>query len=199
MNKKEKESLINDITALINITDNIAGSFMFKALELKEMYKEEITRYKNLKGMIEGTPLDTDFEIKNEKGSWKASIPGCPNFDTRLLPNEILIYIINNCSNPGIIGMLKDFQIKDGRKFDLTFQMKSEGIISATIKEKIEKNNEEIDSRSSCTAEKPSKMPEFEELFIYLRDNEGFYNWLMGQFYSNWKPLIDNGCFQKII
>lgn len=197
MNQQEKKKLINDIEALINISDNLAMSFDFKAKELRDKYQKEIKQYKEIKGLIEGKPLDLKFEIEYLNGNWNISIPGCHDFDTGIIPGEIITHITGNTCNTGIIKMLKDFETEDGRKFNIYFEKTSEHVISGTITENIENFAPYTDFQDTFKPEQKTKMDKSKELFIYMQDNEGFWNWVISQFYKNWKPLIDNGCFNE--
>jgi hypothetical protein len=197
MNQQEKKKLINDIEALIHISDNIARSFDFKAKELRDKYQKEIRQYNEIKELLKGKPLDIKFEMEYLKENRTVSIPGCPDFDIQIIPGEILTHITGNTNNTGIIKMLKDFETEDGRKFNIYFEKTSERIISGTITENIENFSPYTDFKDTPTSKEKTKMDKLEELFIYTKDNEGFCNWLLGQFYKNWKPLIDNGCFNE--
>jgi hypothetical protein len=197
VNQQEKKKLINVIDALINISDNLARSFDFKAKELRDKYHKEIKQYNEIKGLIEGKPLDIKFEMEYLNGNRTVSIPGCPDFDDRIIPGEILTQITNNASRPGIIKMLKDFETEDGRKFNINFENTSEHIISGTITENRENFAPYTDFQDTSKPGQKTKMAKLEEIFIYMKNNEGFYNWLVCQFYKNWKPLIDNGCFNE--
>jgi hypothetical protein len=197
VNQQEKKKLIHDIEALINISDNLARSFDFKAKELRDKFKKEIRQYNEIKRLIEGKPLDIKFEMEYINGNRTVSIPGCPDFDTRIIPGEILTHITGNTSRPGIIKMLKDFETEDGRKFNINFEKTSEHIISGTITENIENFAPYTDFQDTSKPGKKAKMKEFYEFIMFLKDNEEFCDWLIGQFYKKWKPLIDNGFFNE--
>lgn len=197
MNPQEKKKLINDIEALIHISDNIARSFDFKAKELRDKYQKEISQYTKIKELLEGKPLDIKFEMEYLNENWTVSIPGCPGFDVQIIPGEILTHITANTDNTGIIKMLRDFETEDGRKFNIYFEKTSEQIIAGTITESRENFAPYTDFKDTPTSNQKTKMGKLEELFIYMKDNEVFCNWLISQFYKNWKPLIDNGCFNE--
>jgi hypothetical protein len=197
MNPKEKKKLINDIEALVNISDNLAMSFDFKVKELRDKYQKEIKQYNEIKRLIEGKSLDIKFEMEYLNGNWNVSIPACPDFDTGIIPEEIITYITNNSSYPGIIKMLKDFETGEGRIFNIYFEKISNGVISGAITENIENFAPYNDLQDTFKPEQKTKMAKSKELFVYMHDNEGFWNWLISQFYKNWKPLIDFGCFNE--
>jgi hypothetical protein len=197
MDIRYKKKLIDDIAALINISDNLAQSFDFKVKELRDMYQDEIRQHNEFKGLIEGKKLDIKFEMEYIKADWTVSVPGVPDFDTGNIPMEIITHITNNASSTGIIKMIKDFETEDGRKFNIYFEKTSEHVISGTIKENIENFDPYTDFQDTSKPEQKTKMDKSKELFIYMQDNEGFWNWVISQFYKNWKPLIDNGCFNE--
>lgn len=197
MTKKEKEKLINNITALVNISENVARSFHFKFLELKEMYKEEIDTYNRIKGLIENLPLMINFEMENKNGTWTVSIPDYPDLDHRIIPKEILTHITNNAADQGITRMVSDFETKDKREFNFIFEKKSESFITSTILEKRGNHSGETDLQSIPPLMKTAKLNYLEEIFYYLKDNEKFCDWLIGEFYEKWKPLIDNKCLNE--
>jgi hypothetical protein len=199
MNQQEKQKLSNDIEALIFLSDKLAMAFDFKAKELRDMFQEEISQYNEFKELLCGKPLDIIFEMKYLNGTWTISIPGCPDFDTRTIPGEIITQITENTFKPGIINMLKDFETEEGRKFDINFEKTSNDAISGAIKEKREYFTPFNDLQNTSKAERKKKMNELYEFHRFLLDNEKFYNWFMVQYKDIWKPLIENEGIQTLI
>lgn len=199
MNQKEKQKLSDDIEALIFLSDKLAMAFDFKAKELRDKYQEEIKQYNEFKELLCGKPLDIKFEMKYLNGNWTVFIPGCPDFDTGIIPGEILEHITNNTVQTGIINMLKDFEIEDGRKFDINYEETSIDAISGHIKENREHFAPFSNLKNTTKAEKNKKMTEMYEIFRFLLANEKFYNWLNGQFKEIWKPLIEKQGIRTLI
>jgi hypothetical protein len=198
MNQQEKTKLINDIEALIKISDNLAMSFYFKAKELRDKYQKEIREYNEFIRLIEGKTLDIKFEMEYLDSDWTVSVPGFPDFDTGTIPVEIIWHITNNASSTGIIKMIKDFKTGDGRKFNIHYEKTSEHIISGTITENIENFAPYTELQDISTSGARAKMKAIYELFMFLKDNDEFCNWMLSQFYNNWKPLFETGCIQPM-
>ena len=196
MNIQDKKKLIDDIEALINISDNLAQSFDFKVKELRDMYQDEIMQYNEFREEMEGRTLDIKFEMEYIDGDWTVSIPGSPDFDTGIIPGEIITHITDNAANPGIIKMLKNFETEDGRKFDIYFEKTSKDSISGTITENKENFAPYTELQDISTPGAGAKNKAIYELFMFLKDNDEFCNWMLSQFYNNWKPLFENGCIQ---
>jgi hypothetical protein len=197
MNKKEIEILIKEITVLVDISENLARSFHHKVLELKERYRDEIDRYNQIVGMIEGQPLKINFEMTNKNGTWAVSIPGNPDFDNRIIPNEIVTRITNNALNPDIIQMVKDFETSDKRKFDFSFERHTKDYITGLITENEIQNEDEKEIPIEQARNTDTKTGDLKTFNTYLLNNEIFCHWMMSEFFEKWKPLIDNDCVTK--
>ena len=136
MNIQYKKKLVDDIEALINISDNLAQSFDFKVKELRDMYQYEIRQYNEFREEMEGRTLAIKFEMKYINAEWTVSVPGDTDFYTGNIPMEIITHIMNNASSTGIIKMIKDFETGDGRRFDIYF----EKTVFQALLRKIERN-----------------------------------------------------------
>ena len=192
MNKKEKEKLLKEISILLDISDSAARSFLHKVLELKERYKDELEQYTRILGVIQDQPLNITFEMRNKDGTWGVSIPGCPGFDNRIIPYEIVEHIANNALNPGIIKMVKDFETRGERKFDFSFEMQKGDYITGSISEKEtrEKTGRRIPIEEGSS--NYTKLGNLKTFNAYLLNNEKLCNSMLEQFYETWKPLIDS-------
>ena len=196
MNIQYKKKLVDDIEALINISDNLAQSFDFKVKELRDMYQYEIRQYNEFREEMEGRTLAIKFEMKYINAEWTVSVPGDTDFDTGNIPMEIITHIMNNASSTGIIKMIKDFETGDGRRFDIYFEKTSKNCISGSITENREEFAPYNDFQKKSKSGAKSKMEKFNELFMFLKNNDEFCHWLLSQFYNNWKPLFETGCIQ---
>jgi hypothetical protein len=198
MDIKDKRKLVDDIEALIYISDNLARSFDFKVKELREMYQDEINQYNEIRELMEGKTLDIKFEMEYIKNDWTVSAQGLPDFDTGTIPEEIIQHIMNNASSTGIIKMIKDFKTGDGRKFDISFEKLSKNCISGNITEKREEFLPYNDNQNTSKPGEKSKMKKFKELFMFLKNDDEFGDWMLSQFHNNWKPLFETGCIQPL-
>jgi len=198
MDIKDRKKLVKDIEALIFISDKLAKSFDYKAKELRDKYQKEIREYNEFKRLIEGKTLDIKFEMEYIDSNWTVSVPGFPDFDTGAIPVEIIWHITNNASSTGIIKMIKDFKTGDGRKFNINYEKTSEHIISGTIKENLENFAPYTELQDIPTSGAKAKNKAIYELFMFLKDNDEFCNWMLNQFDNNWKPLFENGCIQPL-
>ena len=198
MKQLDKKKLLEDIEALIFISDRLALAFDFRVQELRDKYQNEIRQYNHFKEMIYGKTLDIGFEMVNKNGKWTVSIPGCPGFDSRKIPVEIIKYITSDEFFPGVIKWVKDFETEDGRIFNFNFDKHNEKIISGAIKENRERLDPFTDLEDKAkTEEIKKKMNKLYDFIHFLMENETFYHWLMGQFNEHWKPLIESGLFQE--
>ena len=139
-------------------------------------------------GVTESVEL-LNFELEKIKGEWTVFPLVHPD-----VINHILAHA-QECE-PGIIKMEKI--TIDGDTFDLGFVKKNEnfftGQITRKCSEKVTKQvKQETPSKQAIKTD--NKTEDLKTLLIYLLDNEDFFDCMANEFFENWKPLIDKGCF----
>jgi hypothetical protein len=185
------EKLIEDVKTIIKIP-NLRAALFHKVEEYKSFNMKKIEEYRDLENIVDpgkkgktGEPLKKiGFEIRKEKAGWMVNPVD--------IPREIVKHITNMDLTPGIIKMQK-FNI-GGRHIDLSFEMQSQECFIGSI---IEKSTGKANKETPGSQErKPDKTEDLKTFITYLFNNETLYNWMMSEFFDNWKPLIDNGCIK---
>jgi hypothetical protein len=84
---------------------------------------------------------------------------------------------------------------------DLSFELQSRGFITGSLTEKSVKKAKKEPPFTSKKARKArktnNKTEDLKILLIYLLNNEDFFDCMANEFFENWKPLIDKGCFSN--
>lgn len=198
--KTNENELIQTFTRLIKLPlPELRASLAHKALELEYMFKDDMEDYRELENMVDPgskqeKPTETekkslkrlDFELEKIKGDWKSSPLVHPDVVNHILAHE-------QVCEPGVIKMKK---IKlHGKTIDLSFEMKSPGFIVGSIIKKCsqKKVKQKTTSTPSLSTGKDSEKDKLKTVIAYLLENETFSDWLINEFFSKWKTVIDNG------
>ena len=80
-----------------------------------------------------------------------------------------------------------------GRTIELSFEKQARDCFTGSIIEKSTQTAKKISAAKQ--AKKADKTEDLKTFITYLLNNEPLYNWMMNEFFDNWKPLIESGCF----
>lgn len=186
----DNEKLIEDIKTIIKIPELRAALF-HKVEEYKSNNAKKIEEYRELENMVEpekkektGEPVkEIRFEIRKKKAGWMANPVD--------IPREVVKHITTMDLTPGIIKMQK-FKL-EGRTIELSFEKQERDCFTGFI---IEKSTQTAQKETPAKqAKKADKTGDLKTFITYLLNNEPLYNWMMNEFFDNWKPLIEGGCF----
>lgn len=186
----DNETLIEDIKTIIKIPELRAALF-HKVEEYKRNNTRRIEECRELEEMVEpekkektGEPVkEVRFEIRKKKAGWRVNPVD--------IPREVVKHITTMDLTPGIIKMQK-FKLA-GKTIELSFEKQSRDTFTGSIIEKLTSTaKKEPPAKQARRADKTEDLKTF---ITYLLNNEPLYNWMMNEFFDNWKPLIESGCF----
>ena len=180
----KKEELLKELELLMMIP-NFKRSIYHKIEELKAILREDVERFHEILTMLdEIEPIDLTrerkFSIEKMGRQWVPSIPG--------IPERIIDFIVNQNPKPGLITMLKNAEI-DGISYTINFERTGTGIINV-----LSIRGDRHEKRNQAPPLNPEIMGEVKLLFQYIFDNESLCKTVISEFYSKWKPLVDNDC-----
>ena len=180
----KKEELLKELEVLMMIP-NFKRSIYNKIEEIKGIMREDIDRFNEILTMLdEIEPIDLTrerkFTIEKRGGNWIPSIPG--------IPEKIIDFIVNYNSKPGVITMLKNAEI-DGIRYTINFERTGQGIINV-----LSLRGDRHAKKKQIPPLNPDMMGNVKLLFQYIFNNDGLCKSVISEFFSKWKPLVDNGC-----
>jgi hypothetical protein len=186
----DNEKLIEDIKTILKIPELRAALF-HKVEEYKRNNAKRIEECRELEEMVEpekmektGEPIkEIRFEISKKKVGWMVNPVD--------IPREVVKHITTMDLTPGIIKLQK-FKLA-GRTIELSFEKQARDCFTGSIIEKSTQTAQKIPHAKQ--AKKAGKTEDLKTFITYLLNNEPFYNWVMNEFFDNWKPLIESGCF----
>jgi hypothetical protein len=186
----DKNQLLKEIEDLINIR-NFRLSMFHKVEELKDIYRPDIEKYKQITAMIEPekdkmkAPKSFDghsFEIFRRGKRWTPSID---------IPQVIIDFIVNSHIKPGIPKMDRRLKFQGLKgQYTLTFEKKDDGhFTTGTIQ--IEKDAAAPPGGNLIVLQSAPHKNDFKEFLFYLTTNKSLYEYVMSEFLFKWKPAID--------
>jgi hypothetical protein len=188
----DNQKLIEDVKMIMKISD-LRAALYHKVEEYKSRNAKRIEEYRELENMVDpekkekiGEPVkEIRFEIRKKKAEWIVNPVD--------IPQAVINHILAQDAKPGIIKMQK---LKlHGKMIDLSFEMHKKDYFTGLIKEKrSEKETKQIIHPIIQARSAGNKTGDLKTLITYLLNNEILYNWMMREFFGNWKPLIDKGC-----
>lgn len=201
MQKKDKDLLLKDVTSLLNISDNVARSIYHKVEELKDRYSDDLLVYEQAVKIMKPVTLQAfKFEMIRKNGSWRVSIPGYPASENGIIPHEIAAHITKSGINADVIEMVKNFETSDKKRYDFSFEKKTDDRISCTISEQLDTEEKlTVSHESKIGKSQVEKSSKLEELITYMMNDEDFFNFMIDEFSLKWKPLLTDGCISKKI
>ena len=188
----DNQKLIEDVEMLMRIPE-LRAALYHKVEEYKNNHAKRLEEYQEIENMVDpgkkektGEPTaEIRFEIRKNETGWVVNPVD--------FPRDIVKHITSMNLTPGIIKMQK-FKISNGRMIDLSFEMQTRNCFTGSIIEKkIESPGKEIPAKQVRAADSTDNLKTF---ITYLLNNKTLYNWMMSEFFGNWKPLIDSGCIK---
>lgn len=188
----DNQKLIEDVKMIMKMPD-LRAALYHKVEEYKSRNAKRIEEYRELENMVDpgkkektAEPVkEIRFEIRKKKAGWMVNPVN--------IPLAVINHILAQDAKPGIIKMQK---LKlHGKMIDLSFEMHKKDYFTGLIKEKkTEKETKQIIHSISQARNTDNKTGDLKTFITYLLNNETLHNWMMREFFGNWKPLIDNGC-----